>query len=405
MNSATFWNQIVVEDQDLITDSPDSKGLAAIDATDSKTGYDDDLETWVSTLNNTTDVVDEGDLALFPQLDQPDETMELSPCFLDEFVNINTLGINAQPIKNDPNDANISNDVMADNFDLSAFLKLEKGDLDEEVTAAAKLLTEEDNKFADEMISYLESESNVNSPEMNHQSVDDILNELIHGANTTPAPQPCSEETVPAPTDVDFLSKILIDTDSVSFETAVDNNFDFPDTLNVDEKVLNEFANLLNSFDESLIHSTRDGLCDTNSGSVDYVNNSASSCATDIASGIFNVQCLEEEIIEESVDSPTSSICTVDDTNIVNRGKRKRSNTKSDKGPAAKKITRRIKNNEASKVTRAKRRNRHKELFDTERELTESNAELRMKLEVMQKEADILRQLLLVTLNNSNSKN
>jgi hypothetical protein len=41
MNSTTFWNQIVVEDQDPITDSPDSKGLAAIDATDSKTGHDD----------------------------------------------------------------------------------------------------------------------------------------------------------------------------------------------------------------------------------------------------------------------------------------------------------------------------------------------------------------------------
>jgi hypothetical protein len=365
------------------------------------------LEAWVSTLNNATDVVNKGDLALFPQLDQPDETMELTQCFFDEFVNINSLGVNAQPIKNDPNISN--NDTMAENFDLSAFLKLDKGDLDEEATAAAKLLTEEENNFADQMISYLECESNVNSPEMNHQSVDDILIELIQGAGTTPAPQPCGVETVSASTDVDFLSTILTNTDSASCKTTVDNNFNYPDTLNVDEKVLNEFANLLNSFDESLqSNSTRDGLCDTNSGSVDYVNVSASPCTTDIANslGTFNVQCLEE-IIEESVNSPTSSICTVDDildTNTVNRGKRKHSNTKCD-DPASKKVTRRIKNNEASKVTRAKRRNRHKELFDTERKLTESNAELRMKLEVMQKEADILRQLLLVTLNNSNSKN
>ena len=41
MNTTTFWNQIVVEDQDQMTDSQDLKEQAAIGATDSKTGHDD----------------------------------------------------------------------------------------------------------------------------------------------------------------------------------------------------------------------------------------------------------------------------------------------------------------------------------------------------------------------------
>jgi len=271
MNSTTFWNQIVVEDQDQMTDSQDLKEQAVIGATDSKTGHDDDLRDWVSTLNDASEVVKDDDLALFPQLEHSDESMQLTQRFLDEFVNVNS-GTDTQHANDDSDVTNFSKDAVPDNFDIPFVSKLDKSGLDEEVTAAAQLLTTEDEQIAEELISY-----------------------LVH-----------------------------------------------------------------------------------------------------------------EEVIEESVNSPTSSLCTVDDipdsNTVNNRSKRKRSNTTNDEDNVAKKIKRRIKNNEASKVTRAKRRNRHQELFETERKLADSNNELRMKLEVMQREADILRQLLVVTLSNANSK-
>jgi len=402
MNSTTFWNQIVVEDQDQMTDSQDLKEQAAIGATDSKTGHDDDLGKWVSTLNDASDVVKDDDLALFPLLEHSDESMQLSQCFLDEFVNVNSLGTNTQPVNDDSNVPNFLKDAVADNFDVPFVSKLNKSGLDEEVTAAAQLLTTEDEQIAEEMVSYLVSESDTASPEMNHQSVDDILNELLNGDNYNYTPTSSDVEVMPAPTDFNILSQILTtNPDSVSSTITVDN-FDFPDTQMVDERVINEFANLLNAFDDSLnSNSATDGLCDKNVESVDNGNSSASPFISAFAQ-------VHEEVIEESVNSPTSSLCTVDDipdSNAVNdRCKRKRSNTTNDEDNVAKKIKRRIKNNEASKVTRAKRRNRHQELFETERKLADSNNELRMKLEVMQREADILRQLLIVTLSNANSK-
>merc|ERR1712168_1611488 len=59
-----------------------------------------------------------------------------------------------------------------------------------------------------------------------------------------------------------------------------------------------------------------------------------------------------------------------------------------------KEAVRRVKNNEASKVTRAKRKMKHSELFKQQTELEKSNAQLKIKIEVMQKEAEILRQVL-----------
>jgi Basic region leucine zipper. len=64
---------------------------------------------------------------------------------------------------------------------------------------------------------------------------------------------------------------------------------------------------------------------------------------------------------------------------------------------------RRVKNNEASKVTRAKRKHRQKDLIKQETELIKANAQLRIKMEVMQKEAEILRKVLVSKLSSSNS--
>ena len=59
---------------------------------------------------------------------------------------------------------------------------------------------------------------------------------------------------------------------------------------------------------------------------------------------------------------------------------------------------RRIKNNIASKVTRTKRKLRHHELFRKETELEKSNADLKLKIDVLQKQADELRELLVAKL-------
>ena len=64
---------------------------------------------------------------------------------------------------------------------------------------------------------------------------------------------------------------------------------------------------------------------------------------------------------------------------------------------------RRVKNNEASKVTRAKRKQRQGDLIKQETELKIANAELKIKMEVMQKEAEILRKVLVSKLSSSKS--
>lgn len=68
-----------------------------------------------------------------------------------------------------------------------------------------------------------------------------------------------------------------------------------------------------------------------------------------------------------------------------------------------KEAIRRIKNNEASKVTRAKRKQKQSDLFKQETELLQSNAKLNMQIEVMQKEAEILRKVLVSKLSSINS--
>ena len=68
-----------------------------------------------------------------------------------------------------------------------------------------------------------------------------------------------------------------------------------------------------------------------------------------------------------------------------------------------KEAVRRIKNNEASKVTRAKRKQKQSNLFKQETELLQSNAKLNMQIEVMQKEAEILRKVLVSKLSSISS--
>ena len=68
-----------------------------------------------------------------------------------------------------------------------------------------------------------------------------------------------------------------------------------------------------------------------------------------------------------------------------------------------KEMVRRVKNNAASRVTRAKRKERHSELFKKQTELEKSNAELSIKIELMQQEATRLRENLVSKLSSTNN--
>jgi len=291
----TCLNQIAVEDHDL-NDLQDMKGPVEIMATEMDRQNYDDLETWITDLK-TTDVVDENELVLFPQLDQPQHENELSQDFLDEFVDFDSLGVgNTTDVQNNV-DTETSN-IMAEKFDFSAFFQLDKGNIDDEVAVATKLLSEEENALTDMLISYVESESNVNSPEMNHQSVDILLDELIHDTDAT-----ATNST--ATTNTNFISEILADTTTVQDTITVDCDVKFPDNLCIDENVVNEFADLLNSFDESLTswNAGQNVPFSTNS-SVDYVNTSANLCNNTGHSNSLHVQDYSEQIIDDSVNSP-----------------------------------------------------------------------------------------------------
>jgi len=376
MNS-TCLNQIAVEGQDQIIDQLDLKGQVAIGATEQEHNYDD-VESWLTDLQAT---VQDEDLVLFPQLEQPKDVVEEDD-FLDQFVDFNLLA--AGP--NTENNTNMDEKLLG-NFDYTNFLQLDKGNIDDEVAAAAKLLSEEDNELADMLVSYMESESNVSSPEMNHQSVDVLLDDLIQPTDVTPA------------ANTDFISEILAvnnstSTDQVATTTMTDSNLKFPEDARVDDNVINEFVNLLNSLDEGF----------NNNEFVDNVNSSAYLCTNNELFDSPTEGC-DAITIDNSVNSPcTAEIVQDSAVSIVNKQKRKRTNVNKDDNVLTKKVARRMKNNEASKVTRAKRKNRHKDLFEQERTLVDSNAELRIKVEVMQKEADILRQLLVVALSNANNK-
>lgn len=66
-----------------------------------------------------------------------------------------------------------------------------------------------------------------------------------------------------------------------------------------------------------------------------------------------------------------------------------------------KETVRKIKNNEASRVHRSKKKEKFKDLFKRKVDLEKSNVELQIKVEVMQREASLLRELLLAKMSNS----
>lgn len=379
----------------------------------------DGIQAWVSDLASN-DIVDESEYILFPQLDQP----QLSKDLFEDFVDIDALDVcdtaTLQECNNQADGA-----IMADKIDFSDLYQLGSPEISDEAAIASKLLSEDDDEITNLLISYIDNDGEVSSPEMSNETVDVLLDGLtdpLAGFND-------NKNQADTDTKTDLLTEILAKTEPlVANEQIIDTstvNCDiyFPEDTSIDEKVVNEFADLLNSINDSLtnwdaIQTTSSG--NNNASSVDYVNSLISANLCNIEDSVFpfaNVNNSSEQTlasIDDSVNSHLNNNCSGEniqntettETKKAARKKIKRkyssvSSSVSSVGDDDKVSLRRHKNNEASKVTRAKRRCRHKDLFEQERKLIESNAELRIKAEVMQKEADILRELLVVALSNA----
>ena len=163
-----------------------------------------------------------------------------------------------------------------------------------------------------------------------------------------------------------------------------------------------------------------DILCQMSSSSdeSDFNNN--------IVDNIFDSDFIQQFLDNDSLSSTTevSTLVKKDNSSLKNGCKRKSSEspekeckvtTKCVKynedvlpvevksNETEKEAVRRIKNNEASKVTRAKRKQKQGDLFKQEAELLQSNAKLNIQIEVMHKEAEILRKLLVSKLSSIKS--
>ena len=139
----------------------------------------DVVHTLISEL--PTHVVDENDYMLFPQLEQP-EICGLSDIFFEDFVNINKF------VKNDT--SILKNDDFASLPSLPNFTdlyELETSEIADEATIAAEMLSEEDNKITDCIISYLGYGSDITSSEMNKEALDVLSGDIPDGnSNTLP---------------------------------------------------------------------------------------------------------------------------------------------------------------------------------------------------------------------------
>jgi len=383
---------------------------------------DDDIQAWISELA-TNDVVEDRDYILFPQLEQP----QLSKDLFEDFVDIDALDVgNASTIQNDCNNLfdlnNLQQVDMAKKIDFSDFFELGTPEISDEAAIASKLLSEDDNEITDLLISYIENDGEVSSPEMSNETVDILLDGLTSSPSNSLMCNDNISDT--GATETDLLPEILANDGTVlaneQIIETVKCDVNLTEDASIDEKVVNEFADLLNSINDSLAKwdSIQDTSVSNTNSSVDFVNSliSANLCNTEYSilpfANVYNGSELTHTSIGDSVNSPLSNNCSgeniqnTESSETKKKLKRKHSSVSSSVSSVDddEKISlRRHKNNEASKLTRAKRKCRHKDLFEQERRLLESNAELRIKAEVMQKEADILRELLVVALSNVNS--
>lgn len=179
-----------------------------------------------------------------------------------------------------------------------------------------------------------------------------------------------------------------------------------PSSFGQDDQEYNALLDLM--FDSDFMQ----GFATNSNTPVDVLKTSDASCLSEttevIGSSLLSTSSSDNVVIAKTGSKRTVSDVT-ECTTTVKRVKgddededdeflyvRKANETEKD-------MIRRVKNNVASRVTRAKRKDRHSELFKKQTEFERSNAELRIKIELMQKEADTLRQILVAKLSSTSS--
>ena len=172
--------------------------------------------------------------------------------------------------------------------------------------------------------------------------------------------------------------------------------------LPMDNPLFDQFTDLTSLIDASFLTSL--------SMPADILQPADSDKSVSLCDTIIDVESPSSEL---TTASPLSTAPTTPSDNVVpscsplplHPLERKRKSTSSSddvvvlpkaakKSPEDKYVERRKKNNVASQVSRAKRRKKNGDLFVREKELEEQNAELRVKVDEMSKEAEQLKKLL-----------
>lgn len=300
----------------------------------------------------------------------------------------------------------------------------------------------EDNTLLDQVLEELSDSCMESSPEPNEVSGDlnlsdlselpledfanleSMLSDIYSDEVATSIDNMCHENTI-SPSEVLNFSDIFEEFNSQS--SPMDQLGDFSEQSSpMNETGELEFNSLLNSaFDSDFMQEFIDLENENNQVSDANVLTDISFILNDFQPdtqflGHLNVNNDEASSFSNNVSIINdSSISIINDSSITPSGAKRKISESDNEVEASvnkdikiipmkirdneteKEAIRRIKNNEASKITRAKRRRKSENLLKQQTELEKNNAQLRIKIEVMQKEAEILRQVLVSKLSNN----
>lgn len=234
----------------------------------------------------------------------------------------------------------------------------------------------------------LSEEADLNLPDLSELPLEDFANieALLDGENTVDdmeAPMLDTSTDINIDEILDSMSgqssPSIFDQNDLECNTLLDSMFDsdFMQGLSTDNSTCP--VDMLAALSKECISETTE-VIDSGKFTTDYYDNVVITQAGNkrAVSSIETSEPVAKRVRDDNDDEKTSFI-------------RKENETEKD-------MIRRVKNNAASRVTRAKRKERHSELFQKQVEYEKSNAELRIKIELMQKEADMLRQVLVAKL-------
>lgn len=202
---------------------------------------------------------------------------------------------------------------------------------------------------------------------------------------------------------VDKASKFMPEENIIDLDDILEGTSGQSSPSTVDQQDYNALSDLM--FDSDFMQ----GIATVSDTHVDVLESSNASCLSDstnvIDSMMLTTDTFENVVMTKAGNKRTISSVTESETAV--KQMKYENNNKEElvfickENETEKDMIRRVKNNAASRVTRAKRKERHSELFVKQTELEKSNAELRIKIELMQKEADMLRQILVTKLSST----